>query len=65
MLVRNERGVVHIFGFFILFIALGAIWVFMGWQQHLDFVHAQIEMTRVKVDALEVRIKAVEAKLNM
>lgn len=62
---HSDSGAMHLFGAVALLIALFALWIFMGWQQHLDKVHAQLDVANQKLETLQVRVKAIEAKLGM
>ncbi|MBN8550488.1 MAG: hypothetical protein J0M12_14330 [Deltaproteobacteria bacterium] len=64
-LIPAQSGVFHVFGAVVLVVAVIVFWIFMGWQQHLDKVHAQVEIANQKIETLQVRVKALETKLGM
>jgi cell division protein FtsB len=65
MKLSQEQGALHLICIVILFFGLAAFWVFMGWQQHIDRVHAQLEVTKQRVEMLETRVKTLEAKVGL
>ncbi len=64
MIKKHESGAIHILSIGILLILLATMWIFMGWQQHLDRVHAQVEVMQQKIELLELRIKVLEGKVT-